>query len=406
VVAGALVLHEHATRLLGVDLLGDPEQLLGYVRPALEVMGQGVLTPEAYDRLAAAMRRRAGDLTSQRRQRHHHRRGPDRQRHPWTPPRRHDPPWQRSSEPRGWSRSTAAAPSRVRALDGLDLEIAPGEVFGFLGPNGAGKSTTIRVLLDQLRPTAGRAEVFGTSPRAAVPRQRARIGYLPGELQMTGRATAGELLRHLAHLRGGVGADRIGDLAERLSLDLDRPIRGLSKGNKQKVGVIQAFLHRPELLILDEPTSGLDPLLQHEFLAMVREAQADGATVFMSSHVLSEVEVIAERVAIVRAGRIVDLDDVATLRHHAGQRVELHFAEPVDAAAFATCPASATSRWPTTTSPACCAASQTPLLQGRGPPPRHPLVRAGPRARGPVPRPLPDARHRGGGGPPWPLTAP
>ena len=223
---------------------------------------------------------------------------------------------------------------RVRALDGLDLEIAPGEVFGFLGPNGAGKSTTIRVLLDQLRPTAGHAEVFGTPPRAGGPRQRARIGYLPGELAMTGSATSGELLRHLAQLRGGAGAERVEDLAERLSLDLDRPIRGLSKGNKQKVGVIQAFLHRPELLILDEPTSGLDPLLQHEFLTMVREAQADGATVFMSSHVLSEVEVIAERVAIVRAGRIVDLDDVATLRHHAGQRVELHFAEAIDAGAF------------------------------------------------------------------------
>jgi ABC-2 type transport system ATP-binding protein len=224
--------------------------------------------------------------------------------------------------------------SRVRALDGLDLEIAPGEVFGFLGPNGAGKSTTIRVLLDQLRPTAGHAEVFGTAPRAGGPAQRARIGYLPGELAMAGRATSGELLTHLAHLRGGVGADRIGELAERLSLDLDRPIRGLSKGNKQKVGVIQAFMHRPELLILDEPTSGLDPLLQHEFLSMVREARADGATVFMSSHVLSEVEVIAERVAIVRAGRIVDLDDVATLRHHAGQRVELHFSDPVDPAIF------------------------------------------------------------------------
>lgn len=224
--------------------------------------------------------------------------------------------------------------SRVRALDGLDLEIAPGEVFGFLGPNGAGKSTTIRVLLDQLRPTAGHAEVFGTAPRAGGPAQRARIGYLPGELAMAGRASSGELLTHLAQLRGGAGADRFGELAERLSLDLDRPIRGLSKGNKQKVGVIQAFMHRPELLILDEPTSGLDPLLQHEFLSMVRESRADGATVFMSSHVLSEVEVIAERVAIVRAGRIVDLDDVATLRHHAGQRVELHFAEPVDAGVF------------------------------------------------------------------------
>ena len=227
---------------------------------------------------------------------------------------------------------------RVRALDGLDLEVTRGEIFGFLGPNGAGKSTTIRILLDQLRPTAGQARVFGTAPRAGAARQRARLGYLPGELAMTGRATAGDLLGYLATLRGGAGRERIAGLADRLQLDLDRPIRWLSKGNKQKVGVIQAFMHDPELLILDEPTSGLDPLLQHEFLTMLGEAQAGGATVFMSSHVLSEVEEIAGRVAIVREGRIVDLDDVATLRHHAGQQVELTFAEPVSAEAFVDLP--------------------------------------------------------------------
>jgi ABC-2 type transport system ATP-binding protein len=227
---------------------------------------------------------------------------------------------------------------RVRALDGLDLEVRRGEVFGFLGPNGAGKSTTIRVLLDQLRPTAGVAAVLGIAPVTGGASLRARIGYLPGELAMGGRATAGELLHHLARLRAGAGADRIGPLAERLDLDLTRPIRSLSKGNKQKVGVIQAFMHAPELLILDEPTSGLDPLLQHEFLALVREAQAAGGTVFMSSHVLSEVEVIAERVAIVRAGRIVDTNDVATLRHHAGQQVELVFADPVRPEEFARVP--------------------------------------------------------------------
>jgi ABC-2 type transport system ATP-binding protein len=226
----------------------------------------------------------------------------------------------------------------VRALDGLDLEVRRGEVFGFLGPNGAGKSTTIRVLLDQLRPTSGHVEVLGTTPAAGGPGLRARIGYLPGELLMGGRSTAGDLLTYFARLRGGAGADRIGPLAERLDLDLSKPIRSLSKGNKQKVGVVQAFMHAPELLILDEPTSGLDPLLQQEFLAMVREARAGGATVFMSSHVLSEVEVIAERVAIVRAGRIVDLDDVATLRHHAGQEVELRFADPVRADEFSALP--------------------------------------------------------------------
>lgn len=225
--------------------------------------------------------------------------------------------------------------SRVRALDGLDLEVRRGEVFGFLGPNGAGKSTTIRILLDQLRPTEGHVELLGTTPRAGSGPLRARIGYLPGELTMTGRATAGELLHHLARLRRGAGTARIAPLAQRLDLDLTRPIRGLSKGNKQKVGVIQAFMHDPELLILDEPTSGLDPLLQHEFLTMVGEVQAAGATVFMSSHVLSEVEEIADRVAIVRQGRIVDLDDVATLRHHAGQLVELTFADEIAPAAFA-----------------------------------------------------------------------
>ena len=222
----------------------------------------------------------------------------------------------------------------TRALAGVDLEVDRGEVFGFLGPNGAGKSTTIRVLLDLLRPTAGRAEVFGVAPREGGPALRARIGYLPGELAMTGRATAGDQLRYLAALRGGAGADRIRLLADRFGLDLDRPFRGLSKGNKQKVGVVQAFMHDPELLILDEPTSGLDPLLQREFLDLVTEHRDRGATVFMSSHVLSEVEDVAGRVAIIRAGRIVDVDEVGALRHHAGQRVELRFAGPVAAEEF------------------------------------------------------------------------
>jgi ABC-2 type transport system ATP-binding protein len=227
----------------------------------------------------------------------------------------------------------------VRALDGLDLEVEAGEIFGFLGPNGAGKSTAIRVLLDVLRPTSGRAEVFGVAPREGGPGLRSRIGYLPGELIVPdGRRTAGELLGYLAALRGGRGVDRIAPLAERFGLDLDRPIRGLSKGNKQKVGVVQAFAHDPELLVLDEPTSGLDPLLQREFLDLVREHRDRGATVFMSSHVLSEVEDVAGRVAIIRAGRIVDLDDVRTLRHHAGQEVVLRFDDPVDVRAFAGLP--------------------------------------------------------------------
>ena len=226
----------------------------------------------------------------------------------------------------------------VRALDGVDLEVRRGEVFGFLGPNGAGKSTTIRILLDLLRPTAGEARIHGQRPATGGHELRATVGYLPGELSMAGRRTAGESLHYLARLRGGAGRERIAPLAERFGLDLDRPIRGLSKGNKQKVGVVQAFMHDPELLILDEPTSGLDPLLQREFLDLVLEAQARGATVFMSSHVLSEVEDVASRVAIIRAGRIVDIDDVRTLRNRAGQAIELRFADPVDAADFEALP--------------------------------------------------------------------
>jgi len=223
---------------------------------------------------------------------------------------------------------------RTRALAGLDLEVRQGEVFGFIGPNGAGKSTTIRVLMDLLRPTAGEAEVFGEPPAQGGPAQRARIGYLPDELSLVGRLTPREHLRHLAALRGGRGLERIEPLAERFRLDLDRPFRALSRGNKQKVGVVQAFMHEPDLLILDEPTSGLDPLLQLEFQAIVREAAARGATVLMSSHVLREVESVAERVAVVRSGRTVDVDSVERLRARAGQRVALTFADAPDPGPF------------------------------------------------------------------------
>lgn len=217
----------------------------------------------------------------------------------------------------------------VRALDGLDLRVDRGEVFGFVGPNGAGKSTAIRVLLDLLRPTSGTALVFGETPRAGGPALRSRIGYLPGDLLIEGNRTAREFLDHLVALRGGRGADRVDDLADRFGLDLDRTVRTLSKGNRQKIGVVQAFMHRPELLVLDEPTSGLDPLLQHEFRDCVREACAGGATVLLSSHVLAEVEEVAERVAVIRQGALVDVDDVEVLRHRAGQRVVLGFAGPV-----------------------------------------------------------------------------
>jgi len=223
----------------------------------------------------------------------------------------------------------------VRALDGIDLEVRPGEVFGFIGPNGAGKSTTIRILLDLLRPSSGTVRVLGADPRTGGPALRARLGYLPGELALDGTATARQLLGHLAQVRGGRGAERIASLAERFLLDLDRPARALSKGNKQKIGVIQALMHRPELALLDEPTSGLDPLLQQEFLTLVREERDAGTSVFLSSHVLSEVEDVADRVALVRDGRIVVVDDVAALRAAAGQRLDVTFTEDVPLGALA-----------------------------------------------------------------------
>ena len=223
---------------------------------------------------------------------------------------------------------------KTRALMGVTLSVERGEVFGFIGPNGAGKSTTIRILLDLLRPTSGRVEVFGQTPRRGGPGLRSRIGYLPGELVLPPKRQAGEYLAHLAKLRGGAGADAIEPIAKRFGLDLNKRIKSLSKGNKQKVGVVQALMHRPELLILDEPTSGLDPLLQQEFLDMVREAKADGATVFMSSHVLSEVEEIAGRVGIIRSGLMVDVAEIGELRRRAGQVVEFRFATPVAAEEF------------------------------------------------------------------------
>ncbi|MEV4892641.1 ABC transporter ATP-binding protein [Nonomuraea sp. NPDC055795] len=223
-----------------------------------------------------------------------------------------------------------------RGLEDLTLEIRPGEVFGYLGPNGAGKTTTIRLLLDVIRPTRGTVRVLGYGSRE--PAARARIGYLPGELVLEGREKARDYLRFLGRIRGGVPPKRIEELAERLDADLSVPMRKLSKGNKQKVGLIQAFMHEPEFLILDEPTSGLDPLLQREFLSMVREVRVSGRTVLMSSHVLAEVEQVSDRVGIVREGSLVAVEDVAALREKAVRRVELHFDAPVPPEAFAGLP--------------------------------------------------------------------
>ena len=225
-----------------------------------------------------------------------------------------------------------------RGLDGLDLDVRQGEVFGFLGPNGAGKTTTIRILLDLIRPTSGVARILGTDPQAGGPALRRRIGYLAGDFVVDGGQSSRELLTFLANARGGVPAERIERLADRLGIDLRTRIRSLSKGNRQKVGLIQAFMHEPELLILDEPSSGLDPLVQHTFIELVREAKAAGQTVFMSSHVLSEVEQSADRVGIVRDGRMIAVEGFESLRSRAIRRVEVRFDDAVPPDAFATIP--------------------------------------------------------------------
>jgi len=219
------------------------------------------------------------------------------------------------------------------ALLGIDLDVPPG-VFGYLGPNGAGKTTTIRLLAGLMRPTAGRARVFGLDTVLDRERVQLRIGYLPGMFVAYPRMTGEQYLRYLAGLRDGVDWSVAEALAKRLDLDLGRRIGALSHGNKQKVGIVQAFMHRPDLLILDEPTSGLDPLVQHEFLGMVREARDEGRTVFLSSHVLSEVEAVADTVAMLRAGRLVVVESVQHLKARALRRIDLTFEGPPPLAAL------------------------------------------------------------------------
>jgi ABC-2 type transport system ATP-binding protein len=228
-------------------------------------------------------------------------------------------------------RGLAKSYGRVRALRGVDLQVERGEIFGFLGPNGAGKTTTIRCLLDLIRPDGGTARVLGINPQVDPVAVRARTGYLPGELALDDKLTAEQQLRYLNALRGNsVDWTYVRHLAERLDLDLKRPIRNLSKGNKIKVGVVQALMHRPELLLLDEPTFGLDPLMQQEVLKVLGEAKAGGATVFFSSHILSEVQQAAERVAFIRKGVIVEVSETAFLINRTLRRARVRFRTEVD----------------------------------------------------------------------------
>jgi ABC-2 type transport system ATP-binding protein len=225
-----------------------------------------------------------------------------------------------------------------RGLFGLDLEVRRGEVFGFLGPNGAGKSTTMRLLLDLIKPTSGSARVLGLDAERDSVEIRRRVGFLPGDLALYPRLTGRAVLAYLAQLRGGVDARVRDALVERFEAELDRPVRQLSTGNRQKLGLVQAFMHEPELLILDEPIAGLDPLVQQSFHALLHEVSAQGRTVFLSSHTLSEVERVTHRLAILRQGRLVVVDSLESLRAVAVQRLEIEFGEAVDAAAFRSLP--------------------------------------------------------------------
>lgn len=213
----------------------------------------------------------------------------------------------------------------VHAVRGIDFELRPGEILGFLGPNGAGKSTTIRCILDLLRPTAGRIEVFGMDPRRDGAAIRSRLTYVPGELRLPERRSGHALAASVGRLRGGLDQSRRDELAERLKLDLRRQTRQLSSGNRRKLALLLAFLWPAEVLILDEPTSGLDPLMQHEFVLLLREARESGSTIFLSSHILSEVQRTADRVLVLRSGKIVAQGTVDELRGRARQRVEVWF---------------------------------------------------------------------------------
>ncbi len=226
----------------------------------------------------------------------------------------------------------------TRALHDVDLTVRAGEVFGYLGPNGAGKTTTIRALFDFIRPTSGKATVLGLDSQADAKEIRRRVDYLPGDIALYDRMTGRELLTFLANLRGGVDWNYVEQLAERFQSDLKPRISTLSRGNKQKIGLIQAFMKRPELIIMDEPTAGLDPLMQQEFYALVKEVKAEGRTIFISSHIVPEVERICDRVGIIREGELTTVEDVNILKDRALHELEFRFAQPVPPEVFANLP--------------------------------------------------------------------
>ncbi len=218
----------------------------------------------------------------------------------------------------------------VRGIESVDLQLNGGEVFGFIGPNGAGKTTTIRLLLDFIRPTSGSATIFGLDVHRSAVEIHARVGYLPADIALFDRMTSADLFRWLGRLRGKFDPAYVSELVERLDLDPTRAIEELSSGNRQKVGVVQAFMHRPELLVLDEPTSGLDPFVRRQFRELVNETKRNGSTVFLSSHELAEVEDICDRVGIIVGGRLRSIETMAFLRESVRRHVHVLLAPGVD----------------------------------------------------------------------------
>jgi ABC-2 type transport system ATP-binding protein len=227
---------------------------------------------------------------------------------------------------------------KYQGVTDLNFEVKEGEVFGYLGPNGAGKTTTIRSILGFIKPKKGKIFIFGKDIEKEGYRIKKKIGYIPGDLALYENLTGMEFLKYMANLRGNVNWNYVKELSERFNINLNQFIRSLSHGNKQKIGIIQAFMHKPDLLILDEPTLGLDPLMQYEFYHLISEVKREGETVFLSSHILPEVERICDRVGIIREGKLVTVESIDTLKSHAFRELEVHFAKPVPKEAFSELP--------------------------------------------------------------------
>lgn len=232
------------------------------------------------------------------------------------------------------TRSLTKYYGKARGIIDVTLSVKKGEVFGFLGPNGAGKSTTIRTILDYIRPTSGSVTVNGMDPVKNGAKVRRSVGYLPSDFGTYQNMTARAYLRTLLTMMEFTGKDRIEELARRLQLDLSRKIKEYSRGNRQKIGIVSAFMHSPDLVIMDEPTSGLDPLMQQEFYSIVLEEKKAGRTVFLSSHILAEVEAICDRVGIIKEGKLIIVEEMRKFKEKTGRMMEIEFREPVSPDVF------------------------------------------------------------------------